>query len=186
MKVIFLDRDGTMGGNGGGVAPDKFQLFKQTIPAIRLLNQNGYVVMIVTNQSRISRGYFTEEEFIKETNKLLSVLKENKAEIKDYFYCPHYNEECKCHKPDIGMIQEAYSRYPSINFQQSYFIGDNGSSDMMCAQNAGIKKILVKTGWGVSSLTTHRHLWKDIEPDKVVKNISEAAEWIVQNEKFNR
>lgn len=182
MRVVFLDRDGTMGGTGGGIAPKLFRLYDETMPAIRLLKKRGFEIIIITNQSRISRGYFTEESFNKETRKMLSYLKNSQCEIKDYFYCPHDKDNCECQKPGIGMIKEACLRYPFINMSQSYFIGDNGSTDMVCADNAKLNKILVRTGWGESSLTTHRYLWNDIEPDAVVSNIYEAAKWICNNE----
>lgn len=182
MRVVFLDRDGTMGGTGGGIDPKLFRLYDETMSAISLLKKQGFEIIMITNQSRISRGYFTEEAFNIETRKMLSNLKNGQCEIKDYFYCPHYNEECECQKPDIGMIKKACLRYPFIDLSHSYFIGDNGSTDMVCADNAKLNKILVRTGWGESSLTTHRYLWNDIEPDAVVSNIYEAAKWICNNE----
>lgn len=183
MKVVFLDRDGTMGGDGGGKSPKNFPLFKGAIPAIRLLNKNGFRVLMVTNQSRIARGYFTESEFVEETDRMIQELETKGAYIKDYFFCPHMENQCNCRKPKTGMIEKACLKYPNIDLQKSYLIGDNGEADMALADKVGVNKILVKTGWGQSSLTTHRHLWCNITPNYVAKDILEATEWIVNKER---
>lgn len=119
MKVIFLDRDGTMGGHGGGVSPKEFRLYKETAAAIKRMNESNYSVIMITNQSRIARGYFTEKEFIEETDKMIKELKEIDAYIMDYFYCPHDNDsKCSCHKPKTGLNDKACEKYPQIDLKE--------------------------------------------------------------------
>lgn len=183
MKVVFIDRDGTMGGDGGGMSPKDFWLFEAAILAIQLLNKNNFKVLMVTNQSRIARGYFTEDEFIEGTDKMIRMLEKKEAYIEDYYFCPHIDNQCKCKKPETGMIEKACLKYPDINLQKSYLIGDNGEADMALAEEVGVKKVLVETGWGIASLTTHRYLWSNIKADHVAKDILAAAEWIVNDER---
>lgn len=111
---------------------------------------------------------------------MIKELKERDAYRMDCFYCPHDNDsKCSCHKPKTGLIDKACEKYPQIDLKESFFIGDNGQSDMILAEKKNMRKVLVKTGWGNSSLTTHRHLWTDVKPDYVAVNSLDAAEWII-------
>lgn len=180
---IFIDRDGTLGGDGGGMHPKDFPLYDGTIEGLKLLTELGLNVYIITNQSRIARGYFTEEEFNFHTNQMICELKKEGIIIRDYYYCPHHHEDktCLCRKPKAGMINTALKQYPEININKSYVVGDNGEADMCMADEVGAKKILVCTGWGRSSLTTHRHLWKSVKPDYIAENFYDAAQWIAKD-----
>jgi HAD superfamily hydrolase (TIGR01662 family) len=94
MKAVFLDRDGTMGGTGGGVHLFEFTLYDFTASSIKLLNSLGIKVFLFTNQSRVGRGYFTEEDLLKGFQIMEKQLEENFAFLDGIFYCPH--------KPNTG------------------------------------------------------------------------------------
>ncbi|OAT85395.1 hypothetical protein A6P54_18935 [Bacillus sp. MKU004] len=178
MKAVFLDRDGTIGGTGGGVHPFEFELYEFAFGAIRSLNELGIKVFLFTNQTRVGRGYFTEEELIRGFELMKDELKGQSAFIDDIFYCHHHPEVgCECQKPGIGLLLRAKEKY-NLRLEDCYVVGDTGSSDMAAAHLAGAKKVLVKTGWGESSLTKYRESWAGIEPDFIAEDLREAAAWI--------
>lgn len=146
MKAVFLDRDGTIGGTGGGIHPFEFSLYEFAPKAIKSLNEIGIKVFLFTNQTRVGRGYFTEDD-------------------------------CNCQKPNIGMLIKGKEKY-NLNLNECYVVGDTGDSDMLAADLAGTKKVLVKTGWGKGSLTTYRSKWKNVEPDYIANNLVDAVCWI--------
>ncbi|PEU18152.1 hypothetical protein COL20_13330 [Bacillus sp. AFS075034] len=175
---VFIDRDGTIGGTGGGMHPFEFSMYDFSPQSIKLLNDLGIKVFLFTNQTRVGRGYFTEAELLEGFEKLKKDLAKHSAFLDDIFYCPHKQEDgCECQKPNIGLLVKAQKMY-NLNLKECYVIGDTGSSDMLSASKAGAKKILVKTGWGVSSLTIHRDKWKGIEPDYIATNLVDAVYWV--------
>ncbi|MEO4052298.1 HAD-IIIA family hydrolase [Solibacillus sp. CAU 1738] len=179
--AVFLDRDGTIGGHGGGEHPLEFCMYEFTPAAIRLLNDLGIKVFIFTNQSRIARGYFTEEELMERYNNLQIELKEHAAKFDGIYYCPHKIEDfCECQKPNIGMLLKAQQDH-HLDLAKCYIVGDNGSADMVAAHKVGAKKILVRTGWEVSSLTTYRDSWREVEADFVATNLLHAVHWIIED-----
>lgn len=187
MVAVFIDRDGTIGGTGGGVHPFEFSMYDFSPQSIKLLNDLGVKVFLFTNQTRVGRGYFTESELLEGFEKLKKDLAKHSAFLDDIFYCPHKPEDgCECQKPNIGLLVKAEKMY-NLNLKECYVIGDTGSSDMLSASKAGTKKILVKTGWGVSSLTIHRDKWEGIEPDYIATNLVDAVYWVSNdlNKKIN-
>lgn len=178
MKAVFLDRDGTIGGTGGGVHPFEFSLYEFAPDAIKVLNDLELKVFLYTNQTRVGRGYFTEAELIKGFEIMKEDLVKQSAFLDDIFYCPHKPEDgCECQKPKIGLLIKAKEKY-NLNLNECYVVGDTGNSDMLAANLAGTKKVLVKTGWGEGSLTTHRENWKDVEPDYIANDLVDAVSWI--------
>lgn len=178
MKAVFLDRDGTIGGTGGGMHPFEFSMYKFSPKAIKSLNELGIKVFLFTNQTRVGRGYFTEAELLKGFDLMKEELAKHSAHLDDIFYCPHKPEDgCECQKPKIGLLVKAKEQY-NLNLNECYVVGDTGSSDMLAASLAGTKKVLVKTGWGEGSLTTYRDNWKDVEPDYIAKDLVDAVSWI--------
>ncbi|MBM6617795.1 D-glycero-alpha-D-manno-heptose-1,7-bisphosphate 7-phosphatase [Bacillus suaedaesalsae] len=181
MKAVFLDRDGTIGGTGGGVHPFEFLMYEFSARSIRQLNELGIKVFLFTNQTRVGRGYFTEEELLQGFEMMKDELAKHAAYLDDIFYCPHKPEDgCECQKPNIGLLLKAQEKY-NLNLSKCYVVGDTGSSDMIAANLAGTKKVLVKTGWGEHSLTTHRDKWKDVEPDHIAVDLVEAVKWITND-----
>lgn len=178
MKAVFLDRDGTIGGTGGGIHPFEFVMYNFSPKAIRNLNELGVKVFLFTNQTRVGRGYFTEAELLKGFALMTKELEKQSAYLDDIFYCPHHPKDgCDCQKPQIGLLLKAQKKY-NLNLNECYVIGDTGSSDMLAASKAGTKKILVKTGWGESSLSKYRDKWKDVEPDYIAEDLMDAVMWI--------
>lgn len=181
-SAVFFDLQGTLGGDGIGDIMD-FEFYKNSIGAIRLLNEHNIPVIVVTNQSRIAKGYFTMEDFNNKLEKLKEELIEAGAHFDAVYCCPHDRKDnCRCKKPLTGMLLQASKEF-GITLSQSYVVGDMGMSDMVMAKNVGAKAILVLTGVGQGSLTTFRHTWEGIEPDYIAEDALKAASWIIKNSK---
>lgn len=157
-KAIFLDRDGTINVDHGYVHQiDDFQFIEGVGKALKQLQDQGWLLVLVTNQSGIARGYFSEDQFLQLTEWFDWSLDEDYGVVFDgIYYCPHhpegkgeYKQDCDCRKPKAGMFTQAIADL-GIDPQQSVMVGDK-LEDMQAAFNAGVKtKILVRTGKLVS------------------------------------
>jgi D-glycero-D-manno-heptose 1,7-bisphosphate phosphatase len=176
--AAFLDLQGTLGGDGFGDIRD-FAFFPWAIPAIRTLNEAGLCVIIVTNQSRIGRGLFTMADFSARIGALQCEVEAAGARIDGVYCCPHTKEECcLCRKPSPVLLQRA-RRDLGLDLSASYVVGDSGAWDMLMARAAGCRAVLVRTGLGEGSLGPFRHLWAEMEPNYIARDVLDAAAWIV-------
>lgn len=154
-KAVFLDRDGTINVDKGYTwRIEDLELFPGTSEAIRLLNEAGYLVIVVTNQAGVAKGFYTETDVRSFNMELQRTLLAHGAWIDDFYYCPHhpeghppYNMVCKCRKPAPGMIIKAAQDW-KIDLNRSWIIGDKWS-DLQAGLAAGCKPILVLTGEGM-------------------------------------
>ena len=157
-RAIFLDRDGTMNVSKGFISnADDLELIPGTIEAIKAINKSGALAIVITNQPVIARGECSFEELHNIHNKLKTLLGEKGAFVDDIFYCPHHPDkgfegevpelkfDCECRKPKTGMIDEAVDKY-NIDLSKSYMVGDS-TMDLELARNAGVKSVLVDTGF---------------------------------------
>ena len=169
VQAVFIDRDGTMGGDTSVTYPDKFVLYPFTDKAIKMLKSNGIKVFAFTNQPGISVGEAKEQDFIDE----LAGFGIEKAYI-----CPHDSKEnCKCRKPEIGLLLRAKVEY-DLDLSKCLVIGDRWS-DIMAAERVNMGKILVLTGSGKETVGKDRYKWKEFEADFVANDLLAAAEWIL-------
>jgi len=184
-KAAFLDLQGTLGGKGLGDILD-FSFYPFSPSAIKLFNEANLLVIVLTNQSHIAKGYFTYDHFNKRVEELKEELAEQGAKLDAVYCCPHASDSnCSCRKPSPGLVIQAQRDF-DVDLSQSYLVGDAGAWDMVLARSAGCKAILVRTGLGEGSLGEYRHMWKDIEPDFVADNVLGAAKWIVGLERKSR
>ncbi len=139
-KAIFLDRDGTINVEKHYLYKiSDFEFMPGVIGALRELQKAGYILIIVTNQSGIARGYYTESDFRILNEWMLQVLKEQGVDIAHVYYCPHlpdaqiekYRKECQCRKPKLGMYQQAIDEF-KIDLKSSYAIGDKMRDCAIC------------------------------------------------------
>jgi D-glycero-D-manno-heptose 1,7-bisphosphate phosphatase len=144
--ALFLDRDGVININYGYVhSTDKFTLVEGVVELIRAANRLNYRVIVVTNQSGIARGYYTEQEFLAFNEWMINHLKQQNAQIDRVYYCPHHPEnglneykiKCECRKPGIDMALQAKTEY-HLDLSQSIMVGDR-CSDIEFAINAKFK-----------------------------------------------
>ena len=187
-RAIFLDRDGTMNVSKGFISnADDLELIPGTIEAIKAINKSGALAIVITNQPVIARGECSFEELHNIHNKLKTLLGEKGAFVDDIFYCPHHPDkgfegevpelkfDCDCRKPKTGMIDEAVKKY-NIDLSKSYMVGDS-TMDLELARNAGVKSVLVDTGFAGNDGKYDRSC--DIE----AKDLLDAVEKIIKDMK---
>jgi D-glycero-D-manno-heptose 1,7-bisphosphate phosphatase len=147
IKTIFLDRDGVINKEKNYLFRiDDFEFIKGVFKACKYLCDLNYKIIIITNQSGIARGYYTESNFHILNNWMVHQFNLNGISILDTFYCPHSPVDgCKCRKPEPGMLLNAKKRY-LIDMEKSWLIGDK-EDDIVAANNALIHNtILVRSG----------------------------------------
>ncbi len=149
IRFLFADRDGTLIADKHYLSdPDKVELIPHAAEALKLLQDNGAKTLVVTNQSGIGRGYFTEKDLFACQDRLAELLAEQGAALLDYAYCPHAPEEnCACRKPLAGMWKQLSEKY-GINSQDCAMAGDK-KEDVLFGISAGFRySCLVLTGKG--------------------------------------
>lgn len=146
-KCVFLDRDGIIIEDKGYISSIvQITFIKNALECIRLLNEQGFCVIVVTNQSGVARGYYTVRSVITINNYLQEFLESRGAYIKQFYFCPHYEKgvikvfslPCKCRKPNPGMLLDAKKDH-QLDFTQTYLIGDK-ITDIQAGNRAGVKK----------------------------------------------
>jgi D,D-heptose 1,7-bisphosphate phosphatase len=149
-KALFLDRDGTLNKDKKFVYKiEELKILNGVIEGLKYAQSLGYIFIIITNQSGIGRGYYTEDQFKQFTQALIDILEKNGIFIRDLFYCPHKpSENCECRKPSPKFVLEASEKY-NIDISKSYFIGDK-DFDILCGKNAGCKTIRILGDYDVS------------------------------------
>lgn len=149
-KAVFLDRDGTLNVEKGYVYHNEdWEWIPGAIDAIVAFKNAGFLVIVISNQAGIARGYYAEADVIKLHAWMNEELKKHGAVIDGFYFCPHhpeYSGECECRKPMPGMLYEAKRDF-DIDFGRSWLIGDK-VSDIHAGWAAGVKSILVLTGYG--------------------------------------
>lgn len=191
-RAVFLDRDGTINEEVGYLDDlAKLKIIPAAFEAVRLINAAKMKSVVITNQAGIARGLFSED-FVKTANKYLHAeFLKKKALIDAFYYCPHhptegigsYRKRCGCRKPAPGMLIQA-AREMNIDLTRSYIIGDR-YNDMEAGKKAGVKGILVKTGFGQSVLQDDGpdKLTAYNQPDFIAADILEAVRWILKDSK---
>jgi len=147
IKTIFLDRDGVINKEVSYLHKiDDFEFIDGSFKACLSFQNLGYKIIIITNQSGISRGYYGENEFQKLTKWMLDQFKKNNINILDIFHCPHVPESfCDCRKPMPGMFLSAKKKH-NIDMKNSWMIGDK-NADIIAANKSDIyNTILVRSG----------------------------------------
>lgn len=148
--ALFLDRDGVINHDHGYVYRwTDFEVIEGIFDVIKYFKDLGYLVIVITNQSGIARGYFSEEQFLNLMKRVRNLFKQNFSEIDDFFYCPHlkdgavslYSKDCFCRKPKPGLFYAAKEKY-NIDFNNSLMVGDK-YSDLIAAHQAGINKLFL-------------------------------------------
>jgi len=176
-----MDRDGTIIEDPGYLGdPAGVRLLPKAAAAIRLLNKSGAKVIVVSNQSGVARGFYTEDDVNKVNRRLQEELVARGAVIDGFYFCPHhplegkgsYLLDCQCRKPGPGLLLRAAGEH-RIDLARSYMIG-NEMCDIGAGANAGCKTILVRNGGeGQESVTQDEG---NISPDYIVKDIYQAAQ----------
>jgi len=141
VKAVFLDRDGTLMVDKGYLDdPDEVELLPTVPEALRLLADNGFRMFVVTNQSGVGRGYFTEKQMHLVHWRLRMLLREENVELGKIYYCPHVPEDnCECRKPKPGLLRKA-AEERDVDLKRSYVVGDK-RSDWIAGRQAGVHPV---------------------------------------------
>lgn len=184
-RAAFIDRDGTISEEVGYVNhPSRFQLYPYSAEAIKLLNDSGWLAIVVTNQAGVARGYFSEDVILEIHGRLEQQMNEASARLDGIYYCAHhptlgeppYRLDCNCRKPKAGLIERAATDF-EIDLPASWVIGDR-YSDIELARNAGVNSAFVLSGYGRGEWEYQRANWRQ-QPDLVSENLLECIKCIL-------
>lgn len=188
-KAVFLDRDGVINEEVDELINiDDLRIYPSSFPAIKKINQSGFLAIIVTNQPMIAKGKLTEDELDEIHRKLETLLGSRGAKIDAIYLCPHHPQrgwageikklkiKCSCRKPNIGLIEKAVKDF-NIDLKESYFIG-NSDVDFQTAKNARIKFVGVETGYSLQEMPQYGKLTTGV---LVKKNLDEAVDYILKH-----
>ncbi len=170
-RAVFIDRDGTMARDVKYCRrPEDFELFPNTARAIKLLNEHGFKVVVITNQSGIARGYFTEETLAQIHEKMKVELAKKDARIDGIYYCPHHpDDNCDCRKPRPKLVLRAAKDH-DIELKQSFVVGDL-EVDVGLGKAAGCITILLRDSLQEDT---------SISPDYIATDLMEAAQYVLR------
>jgi len=188
--AVFLDRDGTINEEVDFVrTPDQLVLIPGAGAAIRRLNRAGLLTCVISNQSGVGRGLYTEETLTLIHARLVEDLKKEEAMLDRIYYCPHhptegvppYNISCACRKPNPGMLLAAEREF-QVDLQRSTVVGDR-SVDILAGRAVGARTVLVLTGYGRQAAEECAAL--GVQPDHTVGSILKAVEVILGEDGFD-
>lgn len=168
--AVFLDRDGVLTAEESYITSVKnIHIFPYVEGCIRQIHDKGYYAIVITNQSGVARGLFTEADLQEMNDHLIS-----RTGVDAVFYCPHhpqgkiekYKKVCHCRKPQPGMFEMACRKF-KVDMKKSYMVGDR-AGDILAGQNAGVRTILLESGYGTAELEY------DVAPDYVLNDLRDV------------
>ena len=183
-RAVFLDRDGTLIDEVGYLdRTERVALYPWSVDAVRVLNRAGFRVVVVSNQSGVARGLFTEATVNEVHQHIESRLAEGGAHVDAYYYCPHhpdgtvdaYRQRCTCRKPGRGLVDRAVEEL-GIDPSRSFVVGDRWL-DVGLAHAVGAQGVLVRSGYG---LTEEERPLPDLMAHAIVDNLIAATSWILR------
>lgn len=174
-RAVFLDRDGTITEEGDWrVKAEPPRLISGAPSALKRLQDAGFLLFVVTNQSGVARGYYTEQDVRRFHDRMEATFLREGVCFQEIAYCPHLPEDgCDCRKPDTRFIADVAERY-GIDLAHSFVVGDQATDVAMGIRN-GCKTILVSTGFA------DRDDKLEAEPDIIVADVTEAADRILED-----
>jgi len=188
--IVFLDRDGTINVEVNRLClPDQLELIPRAGEAVRRLNDAGFLAVLITNQSIIARGECSDAVLEEIHERLNALLAEEGASLDAIYYCPHHPDpdpgnqsgrtiaelsiRCECRKPGTAMIDRALAKF-SLLPRDAWMIGDT-TVDLKTARNAGIRSILVQTGYAGRD-----RRWP-VRPDHEFADLHGAVEFVIRS-----
>lgn len=170
--AVFLDRDGVLTKEKGYICrTEDFEIFPYAFECVRRIKEKGYYAIVITNQGGIAKGLFTERDL-----QNMHLYLKKMTGIDAIYYCPHhpegkvpeYRKVCHCRKPEIGMFEQACRDY-AIDMGRSFMVGDR-ASDIIAGQRAGLKTILLESGYGTERLE------EEVHPDYILEDLQMALD----------
>jgi D-glycero-D-manno-heptose 1,7-bisphosphate phosphatase len=181
-RAVFLDRDGTIAEEAGYLNHiSRFQMFPYSGKAIARLNAAGLLVIVITNQSGVARGFYPEALVHRVHDRMEDELRAAGAHVDGIYYCPHISADgCDCRKPSPGMLERAAEEH-NLKIAGSTIVSDR-YDDIRMGHDAGCWTILVLTGYGRGEYEWNRKGWAK-PPHHVVENLEEAVEIVLREMK---
>ncbi len=183
IKAVFLDRDNTIIEDKGYThKTEDLHFLPKAINGLKILHEAGYLLIIVTNQSGIARGMYTEQQYNEFKENMHAKLLQQGIMIKDEFFCPHHPEkgvgeykiDCDCRKPKPGMLEKAIQQH-NLDRKQSWTIGDK-AADIEAGLKAGTRCI------GIISRESTKEELASAGAEYVCNNLEEAAQYILEKD----
>jgi len=175
-RAVFLDRDGVLNVDSAAFvrSASELSVFPWASRAVARLNEAGYVVCVVTNQSGVGRGFFTEEDLAAVHAKLSAEIAREGGRLDAIYHCPHRpSDGCACRKPAIGMLVRAAEEF-DLDLRSSWLVGDS-PRDIACGRTACCRTILALSGLDGTYDPAHYPFM----PDLVCRDVEEAARRII-------
>jgi D,D-heptose 1,7-bisphosphate phosphatase len=188
IRAVFLDKDGTLIEDVPyNIDPERIQLTQGAVEGLQVLSRSGYRLIVITNQSGVARGYFSEEALVAVEERLRQMLAEVGVQLGGFYYCPHHPDgvvqefaiACSCRKPEPGLLLRAAGE-GGIDLRESWFIGDI-LNDVEAGRRAGCKTILIDNG-----NETEWQLSRARSPHYTVADLAEAARVITSDSKSEK
>lgn len=173
-RAVFLDRDGVLNEEVDylGKAED-LSMIPGAAGAVKRLRAAGFKVIVVSNQSGVARGYFTQDDLRQVTDRLVVELENEGTKVDAVYYCCHGPDAaCACRKPGTALLEQAAARF-KLDLRDCVFVGDT-TTDVKTARAVGCAAVLVRTGKGGRD-----GKFDGQEPDFTAEDLSEAADWIL-------
>jgi len=179
-KAIFLDRDGTINVDVHYLdTPNNFNMYPGVGLGVKRLQDAGFKIIVITNQSGIARGYYTLETLERIHEKMLKEFEEYDAHVDGIYFCPHHpDDSCKCRKPKTGMFEKAIEEH-DIDSSFSFMIGDK-PLDVKAGRRIGAKTILIPEPDIRQDVVREKDSW-DVIPDFFAQDFLNAVDWILEN-----
>ena len=182
--AIFLDRDGVLIHEVHYLSNlEEIHVYDDVPPGLKRLKEANFKLIMITNQSGVARGYFSESFVIRSFEKINRVLTQESVELDAMYYCPHhpngqepFNIRCDCRKPQPGMIRQACKDH-EIDLMLSYMLGDK-FCDIESAVNSNIKGILLTTGYGSSQMA---QVISQYPETTICQNFTQAVNFILKD-----
>ncbi len=154
-KAVFLDRDGVLNKELGDYVCkiEDFHILEHNFETLKQLQERGYLLIVITNQGGIAKGWYNETTLSKMHIKLAKIYKQQGVNFTEMYYCRHnplYNGNCLCRKPGSIMLEKAIARF-NIDKTKSYFIGDR-ERDVIAGKAAGVTGILIDSDQPISEV----------------------------------
>lgn len=182
--AVFLDRDGVLNREVDHLrSADDLELLPGVAEALGKLNKSDFLALVVTNQPGLAKGFFTETDLLAIHRRLETSLGRHGVYLDRIYVCPHHPERgfagevpalkiaCACRKPGTGLVEQAQREF-NVDLRRSFFVGDS-TTDLQTGRNAGLRTVLVRTGYGGQD---GRY---DAQPDFTAEGLPEAVDWIL-------
>jgi D,D-heptose 1,7-bisphosphate phosphatase len=178
-KAVFIDRDGTINVDVHYLHdPSQFIMYPGVGEGVKRLKENGFKIIIITNQSGIGRGYFTEKQLSDIHEKMIQEFQKFDVTLDGIYFCPHHpDDNCSCRKPNTGLFERAVIDH-DIDTRNSFMLGDK-ILDIGAGIKIGARTILIPEPHTHEELIAQKHLW-EYSPDFIANNFSDAVAWILK------